>query len=142
MQQPTPKSVFVGWVDISPDDWIALGYTDKESWLEVVKWNNEAFQYEVRRLLRGVQLTGAKNRSDDDAAGHDLHVKFSNVMFDVESYRLYATAHLIDTRSKSEIAKVVRKHYRGGRFTVNNCLQGALKQLAEAVAAAVRTSWR
>jgi hypothetical protein len=127
----TAKNIFVGWVDINLDDWKALGYDTKQSWSAVIDRNNEAFQKVCQTELANRQITGAKDRSDENASGQDLHVKFSDVRFDVDSYRLDVSIHFIDPKSGSELASLPLRAYRSGHFSVDSCLHGALEKLAE-----------
>jgi len=127
----TAKNIFVGWVDISLDDWTALGYEDKQSWSDVIDRNNQAFQHTCQTKLATYQIKGAKNRSDENVAGLDLFIKFSDVKFDVDSYRLYASVHFMDPASGSELASIPVQAYRGGHFSVDNCMRGALEKLAD-----------
>ena len=64
---------------------------------------------------------------------HAFHVKFSNVLFDTDSYRLYLSIHVVNPQSGEEPATIPVQAYRGGRFTVYNCLQGALEKVADKV---------
>lgn len=127
----TAKTIFVGWVDISLDDWLPLGYEGKQSWSEVIDWQNQAFQRAIQSILPARQVTGAKDRSDENASSQELHVRFSDVRFDVRSYRLFLSIHFIDAKSGLELVSVPLEGYRGGHFSVANCLQGALKQVAD-----------
>jgi hypothetical protein len=127
----TAKNIFVGWVDISLDDWTALGYEDKRSWSDVIDRNNQAFQHTCQTKLASYQIKGAKDRSDEKVTGLDLFIKFSDVRFDVDSYRLYASVHFIDPTSGSELALIPVQTYRGGHFSVDNCMRGALETLAD-----------
>lgn len=125
------KKVFIGWVDINLDDYLPLGYENKQAWSEVIDSHNRLFQQVCQTNLPGRQITGASNRSDDNASGQDLYVKFSDVRFDTDSYRLFASVHFIDPQSGVELASLSVQGYRGGHFSVSNCLEGALEKLAE-----------
>ena len=127
----TAKNIFIGWVDISLDDWKALGYASEQSWSYVIDANNQAFLHTCQTRLPSYQIKGAKNRSDEDTTGLDLFIKFSDVRFDVDSYRLYASVHFIDPTSGSELASIPVQAYRGGHFSVDNCMRGALEKLAD-----------
>ncbi len=127
------KNIFIGWVGMSPDDWQALGYADKQSWVDVIDKSNEAFQESCRKALVRRQVTGAKGPTDENAAGQDLHIKFSDVRFDTDSYRLSLSIHFVDPRSGSELGSIPLRSYRGGHFSVESCLGGALEKLSEKV---------
>jgi hypothetical protein len=60
-----------------------------------------------------------------------LNESGSDVRFDVNSYRFYASVHFIDPTSGSELAALPVQAYRGGHFSVDNCMRGALEKLAE-----------
>jgi len=87
------KTVFIGWVDVNPEDYHMQGYKTKEDWINVIKEANLAFQKNCQALkgLSGRTVTGAKDRSDADPGGSDLYVKFSEVNFD-HGYRLHIGA--------------------------------------------------
>jgi hypothetical protein len=125
------KNIFIGWVGVSPDDWTTLGYADKQSWVAVVDQNNQAFQQLCSKALVRRQITGAKGEADQSADGQDLHVKFSDVRFDTDSYRLYLSIHFVDPKSGSELASVPLRSYRAGHFSVDSCLRGALEKVSE-----------
>lgn len=125
------KTIFIGWVDIDLNDWLPLGYANKQAWSDVIDWHNQSFQRAIQAWLRGAHITGAKNRSDENAAGQDLHVRFSNVRFDVKTYSLFVSIHFIDPKSGLELASLPSERYREGHFSVDNCLQGALKKVTE-----------
>jgi hypothetical protein len=127
----TMKDVFIGWVDISPDDWKALGYESEQAWSNVIVSNNQYFQDKCRKNLPGFQISGAKSKSEENASNQSLYVKFSEVKFDTGSYRLYLSIHFIDPKSGSEIASIPKQSFRGGHFSVNSCMQGALDKLAD-----------
>lgn len=127
------KNVFIGWVDIGLDDYLPLGYENRQAWSEVIDRHNRLFQRECQTKLPGRQIAGANSRSADDASGQDLHVRFSDVRFDTDSYRLFVAVHFIDPQSGLELASLPVQGYRGGHFSVSNCLQGALEKLAEKV---------
>ena len=125
------KNIFIGWVGISSDDWTTLGYADKQPWVAAIDRSNQAFQQLCRKALVGRQITGAKGESDENADGQELKVKFSDVRFDTNSYRLDLSIHFTDPRSGSEVASLPLRSYRGGHFSVDNCMRGALEKLAD-----------
>jgi hypothetical protein len=127
-------TIHVGWVDISPDDWMRLGYENKQAWVVLVDGGNEGFQDTCRRLLRGYEVVGAKNRLDGYKGEQDLEVKFTDVRFDVDTYGLYATIVVIDSKTGTELVKIPKGNFRGGHFSVVSCLNGAFEKLAQRVA--------
>ena len=125
------KKVFIGWVDINLDDYLPLGYEDQQSWSDVIDRNNRLFQRVCQTKLPDRQIAGAESRSDDNASGRDLYVKFSDVKFDTDSYRLFVSIHFIEPQSGLELGSVPVQGYRGGHFSVDSCLRGALEKVAE-----------
>ena len=70
--------VFLGWVDISPDDYHHQGYATREEYLAVINHANTAFQeYCQSKAFSGRTMTAAKARGDENTAGNDVYVKFS-----------------------------------------------------------------
>ena len=125
------KNVFLEWFDISPDSWAPLGYGDKETWVEVTDRNFRAFQSVLQTRLPDRRVTGAKARTDEDTAGQDILIRASDVRFDVDTYRLYLSIQFIDPKSGKLLKSIPLQGYRGGRFTVDNCLRGALEKVAD-----------
>jgi hypothetical protein len=128
------RAIFIGWVDISPDDWMALGYENKQPWVDLIKGGNQVFQQLCRRSLKEYEILGASDRLDEGAAGGDLRVTFTDVRFDVNTYALHAAIHFIDSKTATELAVIPTNAYRGGRFSVVSCLNGDLEKLAQRVA--------
>ncbi len=127
------KNIFIGWVGVPADDWTTLGYSDKDAWAAVIDRNNQVFQQACRKALLGRQVTAAKSGTDEAAEGQDLQVQFADVLFDSNSYALHLSIHFLDPRSGKELASVPTRSYRGGHFSVDNCLRGALEKVAEKV---------
>jgi hypothetical protein len=137
-QATAPRTIHIGWVDISPDDWLPLGYANKQEWLELVKGGNEIFQTHCRRLLKGYEIVGAKDALEAYAGGQDLQVRFTDVRFDVDSYALHAAISIVSSTTGTDLVKVEKRSYRGGRFSVSSCLSGDFEKLAERVAKEIR----
>jgi hypothetical protein len=143
-QQPAPAGwgsatrVFVGWVNISEEDWPVLGYASRQDWAEAIEVGNLAFQRQLQRKVPERVVTGAKSGKDGSAKDLDLQVKFEDVKFDTDSYRVYLSIHFIDPRTGAELASLPRQQYRGGHFSVSNCMQGALERVAEKIVQEMR----
>lgn len=77
------KNVFVGWVDLSPDQWSLWGYGSKDEWTQVINDLNHDFQSSCQgQYLAGRKVTAAKDSSDESLGGNDLYIKFSDVNID------------------------------------------------------------
>jgi hypothetical protein len=71
--------IFLGWVDLGADDWALHGYDNKTDWTDIIGSLNSSFS---RNLVPGRTITAAKDKGDENAAGNDLYVKFSDVRVD------------------------------------------------------------
>lgn len=126
------KDIFVGWIDIGLDDyWAELGYASQQDWMEVINRNNLRFQQNFRSKLMERNVEGPKNRLDPAGPGKDLQILFRDVKFDVDSYAVTASIHFIDPETGKELGSIPARKYRGGRFSVDNCINGALNKIAE-----------
>lgn len=134
-KKPTPvdiknmNKVFIGWVGVNPEDYHKLGYSSKEEWAGVINGANANFQKELAAssAFAGKTVTSAKDRTDENTAGNDLYVKFTDVEFD-HKYRLHAAVHFIDLKSNSEIGSVPVETYVGHLCSLSGCLD---KELGE-----------
>ena len=124
------KNVFLGWVDLRPDDWAVHEYDTKLEWAAVINTLNHSFQgLCATKWLRGRTVTGAKDQADENAAGKDLYIRFSDVRIDYDNYLLYLSIHFIDPKTNTEIAAIpARPYYGNGRG-----LAGYLKEALEEV---------
>ena len=75
--------IFVGWVDMGPDDWALYGYGSKTDWSDIIGSLNSSFS---RNLVAGRVITSAKDKGDENAGGNDLYIKFSDVRVDYNNY--------------------------------------------------------
>jgi hypothetical protein len=134
-KKPTPvdiknfNKVFIGWVDVNPDDYHKLGYGSKEEWSGVINGANVNFQKNLASssAFSGKTVTSAKDRTDTNTAGNDLYVKFTDAQFD-HKYRLHIAVHFIDLKSNSEIGSVPLETYGAHLCSLSGCLD---KELAE-----------
>ena len=61
------KNIFVGWVDLSPDQWSLWGYSSKEEWTQVIADLNHDFQSSCQgQHLAGRKVSPAKDPSDEN----------------------------------------------------------------------------
>ena len=123
------KNVFLGWVDMSPDQWAVHGYASKREWESGIVRLNEAFQgLSQAKWLAGRTVTGAKSR-DEAAAGQDLHVKFSDVRIDYDNYLLYLSIHFLDAKTNTEIASIPVRPYYGSDWGFERYVKAALEEV-------------
>jgi hypothetical protein len=124
------KRIFVGWVDMVPDAWAGYGYSSKAEWASVIKNLNTAFQGLCgSKYLPGRTVAGAKEKGDENAAGNDLYIKFSDVGIDYNYYHLYLSIHFIDPKTDSELASIPGRPYYGDAWGFVNYLKAALDEV-------------
>ncbi len=123
--------IFVGWVDMNPDSWRLLDYDTKKEWSDVIDGLNEYFREELQsKYLLGKTLTAAKNKDDQNAAGNDLYIKFTDVSVDTE-YRLHAAIHFIDPKTNTELTSIPLATYRGRVCGLVGCMQKSLNKIGK-----------
>lgn len=122
--------IFLGWVDMSPDEYRKQGYHTKEAYLDVINRANLAFQDMVRAKFPGRTITVAKDRNDQDTAGNDLHIKFSDAVF-THGYRLMVAVHIIDLQTNNEVGSIPLKKYTGRLCGLESCMHKELEQVAD-----------
>jgi hypothetical protein len=123
--------VFLGWVDVSPDDYHHQGYSTREEYLAVINHANAAFQENCQsKAFSGRTMTAAKTRGDESTAGNDVYVKFSEVVYD-HGYRLHLSVHFIDLKTNTEIGSIPLKTHKAHVCGLENCLIKELDQVSE-----------
>ena len=76
--------VYLGWVDVNTDDYHHQGYATREEYGAVINHANAAFQESCQsKAFSGRTMTAAKSKSDENTAGNDVYVKFSDVSYDL-----------------------------------------------------------
>jgi hypothetical protein len=124
------RSIFLGWVDLVPEDWAVHGYDDKAEWNVAVNRLNNAFQRLCQtKWLSGRAVAGAKERGDESAAGQDLHIKFTDVRIDYNNYLLYLSIHFIDGKTNAELASIPVRAYYGNDWGFERYLRAALEEV-------------
>lgn len=124
------KSVFLGWVDLVPEDWAVHGYSDKGEWDSAIRRLNNAFQrLSQTKWLSGRTVTGATDSQDENAAGQDLYIKFSDVRVDYDHYLVYLSIHFIDPKTHAEIASIPARPYYGNDWGFERYLKAALEEV-------------
>jgi hypothetical protein len=125
------KHIFLGWIDLGPDNYRSLGYTLKNDWVKVIEDENTQFQEDFQTKMAGRSVVMAKNRDDVNTAGNDLYVKFTDAYVD-HGYRLHVALHLIDLKTNTEITSLpVLNLNSGGICTLESCLSKDLNVLNE-----------
>lgn len=139
-KKPTPvdiknfNKVFVGWVDVTADDYHQFGYSSKEEWAGVINSANANFQKNLASssAFAGKTVTSAKDRTDENTAGNDLYVKFSDVEFD-HKYRLHLAVHFIDLKSNSEVGSVPLETYGAHLCGLSSCMDKELEEVTKRI---------
>jgi len=122
--------IFIGWVDLGADDWALWGYGNKTEWTDIIGSLNSSFS---RNLVPGRTITSAKDKGDENAAGNDLYVKFSDVRVDYNNYHLILSIHFIDPKTNAEIASIPVRPYYGNDWGFKNYLKAALDEVGTKV---------
>jgi hypothetical protein len=121
--------IFLGWVDLGPDEWALYGYANKTDWTDLIGSLNASFS----RCVAGRTITAAKDREDENAAGNDLYIKFSDVRIDYENYHLILSIHFIDPKTNAEIASIPARPYYGNDWGFRNYLKAAMDEVCTKV---------
>jgi hypothetical protein len=117
--------IFLGWVDLGPDEWALYGYGSRADWADIISSLNASFS----RCVPGRTIAAAKGREDENAAGNDLYIKFSDVRIDYENYHLILSMHFIDPKTNSEIGSIPARPYYGNDWGFKNYLIAALDEV-------------
>lgn len=128
------KTVFVGWVDVNPDDYKKQGYSTKQEWVNVINQANQDFQKQCQGLstLSGKSVTGATDKSDAGASGSDLYVKFSEVQFD-HKYRLHIAVHFLDPKTNNELGSIPLDSHGAHFCTLSTCMEKELNEVSSEI---------
>jgi hypothetical protein len=124
--------VFIGWVDVNPEDYHMLGYSTKQEWSDVINAANVNFQKDCESLkgLSGRTVAGAKDKNDIGTAGNDFYIKFSDVQFD-HKYQLHLSVHFIDLKTNSEVGSIPLESHGAHFCSLSGCLDKELAQVRE-----------
>ena len=127
------NKIFVGWVGVDPDEYRLLDYDTKAEWITVIDNINAYFQGDLKtNYLAGRTLTMAKNKDDENAAGNDLYIKFTNVSED-KGYRLHIAVHFIDPKTNTELAVIPEDRYGAHVCGLVGCMEKELGKVGELV---------
>lgn len=129
------KAIFLGWVDLPAEGWSLWGYQNREEWADVIKDLNHDFQSSCQgQYLAGRRVAVAKDRNDENAAGNDLYIKFSDVNIDHDYYGIRLSIHFIDPKTNTEIAAVPsRLYYEKRWFKFPLYMRAALDEVSRKV---------
>lgn len=123
--------IFLGWVDIDTNSYRDLGYESREDWAKVIENKNKEFQDDFQsRLSHRHTIVAAKDKGDENSAGNDLYVKFSDASVD-HGYKLHLSVHLIDLKTNTEIASIPHLVLNGHLCTLSGCIAKDLKVVSE-----------
>jgi hypothetical protein len=127
------NKIFVGWVGFDPDEYRLLDYDTKAEWVTVIDNINAYFQGDLKtNYLAGRTLSMAKNKDDENAAGNDLYIKFTNVSED-KGYRLHIAVHFIDPKTNTELAVIPEDRYGAHVCGLVGCMEKELGKVGELV---------
>lgn len=128
------KNIFLGWLDMAPDNWAVHGYSDKEAWIEVINRLNQIFQGSCRtQWLVGRTVIAAKDIRDENATGQDLYIKFSDVRIDNDTYYIYLSIRFVNPKTNSEIASIPLRAYSGSIGGFERHLRTALDEVGQKI---------
>jgi hypothetical protein len=123
------NKIFVGWVDLSPDEYRLLDYDSKADWATVIDNVNTNFQSDLKsEFLVGRTLTMAKNREDTNPGDSDLYIKFTDASED-KGYRLHIAVHFIDPKTNTELAVIPADRYGAHVCTLEGCIEKELDKI-------------
>jgi hypothetical protein len=131
--------VFVGWVDLDPDQWAALDYSTKTQWTDLIVSLNDVFASQMQSTyLSGRTVITAKNKEDENTAGCDLYIKFSDVHVDRSIFGISLSIHFIDPKTNTEIASVpAHLYYEKRLWEFPKYMRAALEDVGKRVQAEV-----
>jgi hypothetical protein len=122
--------IFVGWVDLEPDSWGLFDFHSRADWLDDIRVLNAGFVRDLQATyLHGRTITAAKDKADENAAGNDLYIKFSDVHVDYDHEHLVLSIHFIDPKTNGEIASIPVRPYYGDGHNVTEYLKAALDEV-------------
>ncbi len=144
--------IFIGWVDLNPDAWVLYQHDSsgglfgggsnpqwtKADWIEAINSLNSLFQQNCKsQYLFGHTITAAKASGDENAAGNDLFIKFSDVKIDYVNYQLILSIHFIDPKTNTEIESIPARPYYGNASGITEVLNAALEEVGKKLQAEV-----
>ena len=123
--------IYLGWVNISSDDYHHQGYATREEYQAVINHANAAFQEACQsKAFSGRTVTAAKSQGDESTAGNDIYVKFSDVTYD-HKYRLHLAVHFIDLKTTAEVGSIPLNTYSAHMCGLEGCMIKELDKVGE-----------
>ena len=143
------NNIFVGWVNLNPDEWVLYRHDDtsgilrggnnasawsKADWIDAINSLNSLFQQRCQsQYLSGRKIAGAKSNGDENTMGSDLYIKFSDVRIDYINYQLILSIHFIDPKTNAEIATIPARPYYGNASGITEVLNAALDEVGKKI---------
>ncbi|HTC46540.1 MAG TPA: hypothetical protein VK722_04435 [Candidatus Aquilonibacter sp.] len=122
--------IFVGWIDLEPDSWGLFDFHSRADWADDIAFLNAGFLRSLQAThLNGRTITAAKDKADENIAGNDLYIKFSDVHVDYDNEHLVLSIHFIDPKTNGEIASIPVRPYYGDGHNVTEYLKAALDEV-------------
>ncbi len=131
--------IFLGWVDINQDAYKYLGYETREEWAQVIANENKGFQEDFQTKMHGRTVVAAKNNQDENPAGNDLYIKFTDARVD-KGYRLHLSVHLIDLKTNTEIGSIPNLVLNGHLCSLTGCIAKDLGGVAQQLQKMINSS--
>jgi hypothetical protein len=125
-------AIYIGWVDMSADDYRKQGYSSREQYQAVLDGANIGFQKDLQSRLSGRTVNAAKKSSDTDAAGNDVYIKFSDAYYD-RGYRLHVAVHFIDVKTNAEIGSIPLTRHGAHLCGFEGCLNKELEEVSKEI---------
>jgi hypothetical protein len=122
--------VFVGWIDLGPDAWALYDFRSRADWTDDIAVLNAGFVRDLQATyLHGRTIIADKDKADENIAGSDLYIKFSDVRVDYDNEHLILSIHFIDPKTNGEIASIPVRPYYGDGHNVTEYLKAALDEV-------------
>jgi hypothetical protein len=122
--------IFVGWVDLEPDAWALFDFHSRADWTDDITFLNAGFLRGLQTThLQGRTIIAAKGKADENIAGSDLYIKFSDVRIDYDNEHMFLSIHFIDPKTNGEIASIPVRPYYGDGHNVTEYLKAALDEV-------------
>jgi len=126
-------SVFIGWIDLHPENWALYDFRSQQDWEVMINRLNNYFQSQCGlKYLIDKEIKGAVSEKDTNFAGNKLYVKFSDVRFDDKKNSLYLAFEVIDGETQKSLIKIPQSGYKGKSLTTwgfENILKKSLEKV-------------
>lgn len=136
-------SVFLGWIDLHPENWALHSFSSQEDWEVMINRVNNYFQVECGiSYLKDKEIKGAASVKDTDFAGNNLYIKFSEVRLEDKKSRLFLAIEFIDVKTGKSLFKVPVTGYKGKTIKTwgfENILKKSLQRINIKISEVVKT---